>query len=113
MAKRPAEPHIRKPQRWPIERTWTIRRADDSRQELKTRELGQFGAVAALGSAGAGKTFELSYLAGVDVANGLDARFHRLALLGQSVDGLENALTRIAAKSSSSTVLYLDALDEV
>lgn len=66
-----------------------------------------------LGAAGLGKTYELIYLASLDREQGLDVRFGRLASLGQTADGLEARLTRLAHEMTESTVIYLDAMDEV
>jgi hypothetical protein len=60
-----------------------------------------------------GKTCELSYLADSDRKRGLDVRFERLAVLGQTADSLESKLDVLAAAATQETVMYLDALDEV
>jgi hypothetical protein len=66
-----------------------------------------------LGAAGLGKTYELAYLAGLDRERALDVRIERLAVLGQTPDGLASQLVLLAEGATENTVLYLDALDEV
>lgn len=66
-----------------------------------------------LGAAGAGKTYELSSLADREKRDGRDVRIERLAVLGQTTDGLASRLVAFAAGATESTSLYLDALDEV
>lgn len=99
--------------RWPIERSWLILEDDGGREQRKTSALGSCRACTLLGAAGLGKTYELRYLAALDRERGLDVRIERLASLGQTADGLEARLKRFAKGAAESTVLYLDALDEV
>src|SRR5713101_1752310 len=99
--------------RWPIERIWTVACGGTRLEQVRTSELHGYRACGILGAAGLGKTYELRYLADLDKQNGLDVRIERLAELGQTADGLEFALSELAATASEKSVIYLDALDEV
>ncbi len=66
-----------------------------------------------LGAAGLGKTFEQVYLSELERTEGLDVIADRLAVLGQTPDGLAARLYSLTTAATSNTALYLDALDEV
>ena len=99
--------------RWPIERSWTLLDHKAGHEGVRSRDLLDYGALAMLGAAGLGKTCELNYLADLDRQRGLDVRSERLAVLGQTADGLAARLASLAASATDRTVIYLDALDEV
>ncbi len=99
--------------RWPIERSWVVVTSKGERLVVSTRGLRRWPACGMLGAAGLGKTFELAYLAKLDRSDGLHVIADRLAVLGQTTDGLSARLDSLAAAATSSTALYLDALDEV
>ena len=101
------------PGRWPVERSWVILGSDGGREQVRSSDLLGYRTYGMLGAAGLGKTYELSHLAGPDRERGLDVRFERLALLGQTPDGLASQLGVLVAKVTEKTVVYLDALDEV
>jgi len=100
-------------QRWQVTRSWVIQNHGDAREQIGTRDLSEYRACGMLGAAGLGKTYELSYLADCDRQRGLDVRLERLAVLGQTPDGLEARLNALASTVTDRTVIYLDALDEV
>lgn len=104
---------IKQMNRWPIERTWQVVTPKGERSLVPTRELRNWPACVMLSAAGLGKTFEQSHLAELDRADGLEVVDDRLAVLGQTPDGLKASLDSLAAVATSNTVLYLDALDEV
>lgn len=99
--------------RWPIERSWLVLDDKGAQQQLASNELLQYRGCTMLGAAGLGKTYELRLLAGIDEARGLDVRYHRLAVLGQTPDGLASQLNALLQSADANTVIYLDALDEV
>lgn len=99
--------------RWPIERSWTIRGREGAQEEARSSELLSFRACGMLGAAGLGKTYELAYVAETDRQRGLDVRSERFAVLGQTSDALTSRLGVLATGATESTVIYLDALDEV
>ncbi len=66
-----------------------------------------------LGAAGLGKTYEVSYLAELDRKRGLDVRLARLASLGVTSEALTSQLRMLATDATPTSVIYLDALDEV
>lgn len=99
--------------RWPVERSWAIHNRKGAPELIRSSELLGYRACGLLGAAGMGKTCELSYLADSDRKRGLDVRFERLAVLGQTADSLESKLDVLAAAATQETVMYLDALDEV
>lgn len=80
---------------------------------VPSSDLRKWPACGMLGAAGLGKSFEQSYLAELDRADGLDVVADRLAVLGQTADGLATRLDTLAASASANTALFLDALDEV
>ncbi len=99
--------------RWPIERSWLVVTSKGERFVVPTSGLRKWPACGMLGAAGLGKTFEQAYLAELDRAEGLDVIADRLAVLGQTPDGLTARLDLLATAANSNTALYLDALDEV
>jgi hypothetical protein len=99
--------------RWPIERSWEVRTAKGERLLVRTSELRRFRACGLLGAAGLGKTFELDHLAALERADGADVLADRLAVLGQTSDGLASKLASLVNGATPNTALYLDALDEV
>jgi hypothetical protein len=99
--------------RWPIERSWLVVTSKGERFVVPTSGLRKWPACGMLGAAGLGKTFEQAYLAELDRAEGLDVMADRLAVLGQTPDGLTSRLDSLATAATSNTALYLDALDEV
>src|SRR5438046_3125525 len=99
--------------RWPIERSWVILSSKGLREQARSSQLLEYRACGMLGAAGLGKTCELTYLADLDRRRGLDVRIERLAMLGQTPEGLASQLEVLATGAGEKTVLYLDALDEV
>lgn len=99
--------------RWPIERSWLVVTAKGERSIVPSSGLREWPACGMLGAAGLGKTFEQTYLAELDRADGFEVIHDRLAVLGQTAEGLTSRLDTLAAAASSNTVFYLDALDEV
>lgn len=98
---------------WPIERSWLVVTAKGERLRVPSKELRTWRACVMLGAAGLGKTFELAYIAELDRADGFEVRNDRLAVLGQTPEGLTSALDAMAAAATPNTALLLDAFDEV
>lgn len=99
--------------RWPIERHWSISASKGETRSVTNDGLAEFRACGLLGSAGLGKSFELSSMAEVARRQGRLVEHWRLALLGLSQESLQTQLDRIADRASEETLILLDALDEV
>src|SRR5688572_15840730 len=99
--------------RWPIERSWHVVTSKGERVVVPTSELTRWPACGMLGAAGLGKSFEQAYLAELERADGFEVIADRLAVLGQTPEGLISRLDTLGAAATPNTVLLLDALDEV
>ncbi|HXD17175.1 MAG TPA: hypothetical protein VN654_09165 [Vicinamibacterales bacterium] len=98
---------------WPIARTWVIRAKNTERETVTTDSLGAVPVCFLLGSAGLGKTYETGRLAHIDRAEGRVPIVVRLAELAQSPTELTTRLDALSKHLTASSVVYLDALDEI
>ena len=98
---------------WPVERMWTVFSKDGSRHRVPTRALSKFRACCMPGTAGLGKTYELSHLAEFEGNAGREVLIARLATLAQTGDGLVAKLNAISAGMTDESTIFLDVLDEV
>lgn len=114
---------------WSIERAWQLSNAKSVRDlrnaepnnsvtneagqiELRTDELTKIRALALLGPAGIGKSYECKRLAAIEAKDGREIRCCRLAEYASTVSDLRSKLDAISAGASSTTVIYLDSIDE-
>lgn len=98
---------------WPIERLWKVYTHKELPNDVPSTELIGNRACCLLGTAGQGKTTELSTMASLERQAGRHVRFDRLNELAQSSEVLTAKLTEIADGLQADDSLYLDALDEL
>ncbi|HEX2836576.1 MAG TPA: hypothetical protein VHN77_00455, partial [Phycisphaerales bacterium] len=114
LIRKTVKPEVPAPlRRWPISRRWLCTKSEgDEGVSRQTEELVDLPAVAILGSAGTGKTFELNHLLQLEHARGRDVRHASLALLASGGKGLPQSLEELSKGAGSNTVICLDSLDE-
>ncbi|UYV13245.1 MAG: hypothetical protein NCW75_02925 [Phycisphaera sp.] len=97
--------------RWPIQRLW--RQHSDGFRTIPTEDLADFQVCILLGSAGSGKTFEITLLEETEKAMERDVRSRRFADIGDHSEGLERRLTGLSDNANQDSVISLDAFDEL
>ena len=97
---------------WQIDRRWLVQTAIGETEECTTLDLSRFRCLVLLGAAGAGKTTEARRLVNKEQLSGSSVRECRLAEYADTATDLFQHLARSAKNTSSTTIFYLDALDE-